>query len=379
MSMHLVLFFTKGVSVRTWAMMGMLAREIAIYRRFIAKGFRVSFVTYGDAGDLDYSEQLSGIEILCNAHDLPLEDYESRLFSLHENTLRDCCVIKTNQTFGAELALDVARFFKKPFVARCGYMWSKNTALEKGYDSPEAVHARAVEERVFTASHRVLVTTEAMKADVASRIPSAASKTVVIPNYVDTEVFKPDALGRDENSLLFVGRIAPEKNLDSLLEAIRPLEAKLVLIGEGRLRPELQKRFGTLDGRVTWEGNVPNAELPGYINRATAFVLPSLYEGHPKALLEAMSCGTPVIGTNSSGIKELIRHGANGYLCGTDAVSLRKGIHEVLTRPDLRSELGRNARQFVLDNYALEKIAAIEAELLRNVADQPELVGPSEA
>ncbi len=90
MSMHLVIFFTRGVSLRTWAMMGMLAREIAIYRRFIADGFRVSFVTYGDARDLDYSEQLGGIEILCNDRDLPLEEYESRLFSLHESSLRGC-------------------------------------------------------------------------------------------------------------------------------------------------------------------------------------------------------------------------------------------------------------------------------------------------
>jgi glycosyltransferase involved in cell wall biosynthesis len=371
MSMHLVLFFTRGVSLRTWAMMGMLAREIAIYRRFISDGFRVSFITYGDACDLDYSENLGGIEILCNQHDLPLEEYESRLLSLHESSLRDCSVIKTNQTYGAELALNAARFYDKPFVARCGYMWSKNTALEKGYDSPEAVHARAVEEKVFSASNKVVVTTEAMRAEVASRIPSAALKTVVIPNYVDTEVFKPDSSQRDENSLVFIGRISPEKNLDSLLEAIRPLDVTLILIGEGRLRPKLQRRFEALDGRVTWEGNVPNIELPAHINRAAAFVLPSLYEGHPKALLEAMACGTPVIGANSPGIKELIRHGQNGYLCGTDAISLRNGIQELLSRPELRAELGKNGRLFVLEHYSLEMIAAIEAELLREIAIQP--------
>jgi glycosyltransferase involved in cell wall biosynthesis len=371
MSIHLILFFTRGVSLRTWAMMGMLAREIAIYKRYIADGFRVGFVTYGDARDLCYSEQLDGIEILCNERGLPLEEYEKRLFSIHETSLKNCNVIKTNQTFGAELALDAALFFRKPFVARCGYMWSKNAALEKGYASAEAVHARAVEEKVFAASRKILVTTEEMRADLASRIPSAVKKTVVIPNYVDTEAFRPDSTEKDANSLVFVGRIAPEKNLDSLLEAIRSLEVKLVLIGEGRLRPELQKRFGALDGRVTWEGNVPNAELPAHINRSAAFVLPSLYEGHPKALLEAMACATPVIGADSSGIKELIRHRENGYLCGKDAVSLRNGIQELMAWPELRAKLGKNGRLFVLERFRLEKIAAIEAKLLREVANHP--------
>jgi glycosyltransferase involved in cell wall biosynthesis len=84
-----------------------------------------------------------------------------------------------------------------------------------------------------------------------------------------------------------------------------------------------------------------------------------------------MACGTPVIGANSPGIKELIRHGQNGYLCGTDAISLRNGIQELLSRPELRAELGKNGRLFVLEHYSLEMIAAIEAELLREIAIQP--------
>ncbi|HMK33911.1 MAG TPA: glycosyltransferase family 4 protein [Desulfomonilaceae bacterium] len=371
MNLHLVLFFTRGVSLRTWAMMGMLEREIAIYLRLIANGFRVTFVTYGNAGDLEYATHVGGIEIVCNERDLPLEEYESGLSSLHERSLLDCSLIKTNQIYGAELALAIARFYKKPFVARCGYMWSKNAGLEKGYDSPEATHARSVEEKVFAAANQVMVTTEAMQRDIATRIPAVSPRVAVVPNYVDTDVFRPGISTRDEKTLLFVGRISPEKNLQSLLEAILPLQVNLILIGEGRLRSELQTRFGALDGRVTWEGNVPNAQLPHYMNEATAFVLPSLYEGHPKALLEAMACGTPVLGADSSGIRELIRHGDNGLLCGPDPAALRLGIRELLSRPDLRFTLGRNARKFVLDHYSLDKIAAIEMELLRKVADQP--------
>ncbi len=79
----------------------------------------------------------------------------------------------------------------------------------------------------------------------------------------------------------------------------------LTLIGEGRLRPELQRRFSNLDGRVTWEGNVSNSQLPDYFNRAEIFVLLSLYEGHPKTLIEAMACGLPAIGADSRGSGKL--------------------------------------------------------------------------
>ncbi len=138
---------------------------------------------------------------------------------------------------------------------------------------------------------------------------------------------------RDETTLIFVGRIAPEKNLSALLEAIQPLQVRLVLIGEGKIRPELQRRFPSLNGRISWEGNVPNSELPEYLNRAGLFILPSLYEGHPKALIEAMACGLPVIGADSPGIRELIRHGETGYLCGTEPESIRKAIQDLLDQP----------------------------------------------
>ncbi len=264
MNIHLVLFFTRGVSLRTWSMMGMLEREVAIYKRLVRRGFEVTFVTYGSAADLVYAEKVDGIRILCNQTDLPPEVYENSLCSLHRDTLDSCHIIKTNQIYGADLALAASQVFQKPLVARCGYMWSQNAAREHGIDSEAAIHAREIEEKVFRGANRVVVTTPAMRSDVLRRIPDAAPKIAVIPNYVDTDVFRPDCAVRDESTLIFVGRIAPEKNLPALLEAIQPLEVRLTLIGEGKIRPELQQRFASLDGRISWEGNVPNSELPRY-------------------------------------------------------------------------------------------------------------------
>jgi glycosyltransferase involved in cell wall biosynthesis len=370
MSIHLVLFFTRGVSLRTWSMMGMLEREIAIYKRLLRRGFKVSFVTYGSATDLDYSDQLDGIRILCNRTGLPPEVYENSLCSLHEDSLGNCHVIKTNQIYGADLALSACQTFQKPLVARCGYLWSQNAAREHGPTSEAAVHAREVEEKVFRGADRVVVTTAAMREDVLKRIPDAASKIAVIPNYVDTDVFRPQPVVRDETALIFIGRIAPEKNLAALFEAIEPLPVRLTIIGEGKIRPELQRNFESLNGRISWEGNVPNSELPERLNGAAMFVLPSLYEGHPKALIEAMSCGLPVIGADSPGIRELIHHEETGYLCSSDAAGIRKAIQELLASPTLRARIGQHAREYVMGNYSLDKILESELALLEKTARQ---------
>lgn len=368
MKTHLVLFFTRGVSLRTWSMVGMLEREIAVYRRLLDRGFDVSFVTYGDGADLDYAEALGGIRVLCNRDGLPPERYEAMLLAVHGKVLGTASVFKTNQTNGAELALWAGQTLGKPLIARCGYLWSLNAEREYGQDGQWAIEARRVESKVFPAAQRVVVTTEAMRQNIIARMPEVAGRVVVIPNYVDTESFRPIIGEEQANTLLFVGRIAPEKNLDALLEAIEPLPVKVTLVGEGRLRPALQSRFAGLDSRVTWEGNVPNAQLPAYMNRASVCVLPSFYEGHPKVILEAMACAKAVLGTDSPGIRELIRHGDTGWLCGTDPLSIRAAIGELLAGPGLRTALGANARRFVLETHSLDRVLEQEIAVITDVA-----------
>lgn len=364
---YLILFFTHGVSLKTWDDVGMFDREVALYRRLQDCGVRVSFVTYGDAGDLRYTNRIPDIEIHCNRWGLPPRWYARLLPLLHSRHLWRADVYKTNQTNGADVALRAARLWRKPLIARCGYMWSEFAARQQGPNSKTARHAEEVERTVFDAARRVVVTTPAMQQDVAERIPLASERTVVIPNYVDTEHFSPPVGRREEREIIFVGRLSPQKNVEALLEAVQPLEVKLTLIGDGELRAEMGARFGTLNGRVHWQGNVPNSELPHYLNRAGLFILPSHYEGHPKALIEAMACELPVIGADSPGIRELIHHGETGWLCDTNPDGIRTAIEQLLARPQLRAELGHNARQYVLEHFSLDRIVELEVTLLREL------------
>ncbi len=367
MKKHLGLFFTKGVSLGTWAQVGNLTRELAIYKRLVRRGWDVSFVTYGDASDHEYSESLEGINIVCNEEGISPEVYEAELVNIHGERFKEFSIIKTNQMYGADIALGVAKKFSRPFIARCGYLWSVNSAKENGSDSEKAIEADRVERQAFSEADAISLTTDAMKADVVRRLPQCESKIRIIPNYVDTSTFKPMDCEKIRNQIIFVGRIAPEKNLSALFEAIRPLDVKLVIIGDGPQRKELEDRFPDLSDKVSWLGNLPNSELPLQINRSAIFALPSFYEGHPKALIEAMACGIAVIGCNSPGVREIIRHGQTGLLSDPDFESIRSAIEKLLNLTDLADILGGNASKYIQESFSLDEIERLEIKMLSEV------------
>ena len=364
---HVTLFFTKGISLRTWDEIGMLDREVALYRHLQARGVNVTFVTYGNARDLCYADRITGIRILANRWCLKPKLYRSLLPILHGPFLARASVYKTNQMDGADIALNAARLWRKPLVARCGYMWSEFIANQYGKGSTKARNARKQEEVIFNAAKRIVVTTPSMQKDVMRRVPGAANRAVVIPNYVDTNRFHPMRENPGEDEIIFVGRLSTQKNVAALLEAVQSLNVKITLIGDGELKAPLKHRFGTLNGRLRWQGNVPNSELPVHLNRASLFILPSHYEGHPKALMEAMACGLPVIGADSPGIREIVRHGETGWLCRTDPKSIRKAIQELLALPEMRAELGRQARHFIKEQFSLDRVVDMELALLREI------------
>jgi glycosyltransferase involved in cell wall biosynthesis len=145
-------------------------------------------------------------------------------------------------------------------------------------------------------------------------------------------------------------------------------DAKLVVIGNGPLRDELTREAKESGIDVQFLGSLPNYELPSELNRSEIFVLPSSYEGHPKALLEAMACGLPVIGTDVPGIREVIDHGQTGYLCQPTPEDVKRAITQVLGDKELSRQMGERARQFVVENYSIEKVLEQELAVLNSLA-----------
>ena len=204
--MHLVLFFTRGMSLNAWDGVGMFDREVALYERLRDRGVSVSFVTYGNFAELQYQNRLKGIQILCNRWNLPNRVYEKFLHRFHGNALKSSDLIKTNQMNGAQIALRCGRFWKKPLIARCGYMWSQFAWSENG----SASKIEQLENEIFSSAERIVVTTDQMKQNIGQRLPQQNEKTFVVPNYVQTDRFAPDPDSQREYELLYVGRLAEQ-------------------------------------------------------------------------------------------------------------------------------------------------------------------------
>jgi len=358
---------TRGLSLRSWQDGGMFAREVALYKRLRDLGIEVGIITYGDSSERGFADGLNGIRILYNQWGLPTLLYAMLIPNLHRDWLKGTNLIKSNQINGAEVALRSAQTFGKPFIARCGFMWSMHTASAHGEWSLRAQYSRYIEQRVFSVADCIIVTTDAMVENVKSRFPQSANKVARIPNYVETDRFAPNATVSPNIDLLFVGRLTPQKNLENLLLAIQSTKFSLAIAGSGISRVELEERYGTMDGRVRWLGTVPNSELPDLFRRARLFVQPSLYEGHPKALLEALASGIPVLGTRVPGIRALIQHDENGWLCETSAESIRTAIQRLMVDEELRRRLGKKGRECVLENFGLDRVVESELKLYEEV------------
>jgi len=366
-SIRLVLFFSKDVSLKDWDVIGMFDREVEIYKRLCYLGVSISFITYGDSDDLAYQSRIKGINILCNKWNIKNVIYQKYLYLIHWKYLINCDVIKTNQANGSEIALTAAKFWKKPLLGRMGYLLSDFVAKKTDGSEDAILKAIKMEDNLFNLSNRIIVTTESMANSIKARSHRFAEKTIIIPNYVDTDCFMPDDSASKDFDLIFIGRLSHQKNIKVLLEAVKYLNIKVLIIGDGELRKGLQSQYGDLNGSITWKSNIPNHDLPSYLNRSRIFILPSLYEGHPKALIEAMSCGLAAIGANSPGISELIIHNYNGWLCDISSESISNEIQFLLNNSDLCSKLGENARKYVIENFALDHIINLEMNAYESI------------
>lgn len=366
---RLILFFTGGFSLKKWDEAGLLGRETAVYRALRPHLGDITFVTYGNFRDLPYAAYLDGINIVCNKWRLPSRWYIFLLSRLYPMFWREPALFKSNQVLGADIALKAARRSGKKFIARCGYLPSTQVIWRHGIDSVEAQKVQQLETTLFQGADQVVVTTPVMRDIIVERCQVRAEKVKIIPNYVDVGRFKPPSTPRKLKQLCYVGRLEEVKNVSALLDAVNGLDVELIIIGGGGLKESLEAKAREEQLPVRFLGNIPNTELPAHLNRASLFVLPSHLEHHPKALLEAMACGLPAIGTNVFGTRELIHHRETGYLCGTSSEEIRAAIQDLMSDTKLQAHISRNAREFVAEHFSLKRVVQMELELLAGLAN----------
>ena len=358
----LALFFTTGVSLKTWHHIGMIDREVAVYDK-LSKYFKhIYFLTYGGEEDLRFKDYLADNTTIVPKKYVP----NSLLYSfilpfIHRKILKKVDILKTNQMFGSWSAVLTKLIYRNKLVVRTGYMLSIHF-MKRNPKSKRKWVMKSIERLAYKFANGI-ITSSQTNFEYVEKIYHPPSTHVMIPNYVGTNIFKPMDVAKRKGSICFVGRLTQQKNLFALLEALEGLPYTLSIIGSGEQREQLKEFARKNQVNVSFLGNIPNHELPEILNQHELFILPSLWEGMPKTLLEAMSCGLPVIGTKIDGIREVIEHGRNGILCDADSGSIRQAIISVMEDKELKDTLSMNARKTVEEKFSLEKLIDKELEL----------------
>ncbi len=184
--------------------------------------------------------------------------------------------------------------------------------------------------------------------------------TYVIGNGVDIGEFYPQNGKNKENYILFVGRLDFRKGIFDLLESWKIVisqnkDCELIIVGKGPLEKKIREFLimNNIEMRVKLFGFVSRENLVKLYQNAKICVIPSHYEGLPTVLLEAMACGLPVISTEVSGSKDVIKDNYNGMFVPTQSPEkLAFKILYLLNNENLQSSLGYNARKTVEAEYS---------------------------
>lgn len=363
----LALFFTKGMSFAEWERIGMLRREVLPYQELAKRHKKLYIITYGGDGERKYASLFpSNVRILPKRIPVPSTLYSVLIPLLYWRELRRVEISKTNQMSGSWAAVLTKYLHGTKLIVRCGYEWLE--VMEKRGYATWKLRAAALLERVAYTAAEVVVFSNAPDKEYARRrfgIPS--SKMRIVPNFVDTEFFSPRKTPRETDRIIFVGKLTNQKNVSSLISAVSGLPLRLVVVGDGPLRGELEEQTKKTGGDIEFKGNLSQERLVKEFAKSSVFVLPSLYEGHPKALLEAMSCGMVCLGTDVKGIAEIIRHGENGYLCKPTAESISHALKEIIVRGKPPLSVGEEARETIRERFGADQVLQEEFRLYQEI------------
>lgn len=192
---------------------------------------------------------------------------------------------------------------------------------------------------------------------------------------IDSEAFTPAAGVRSETPVFaYLGRLKRYKSVDLVIRGFARAAvpgSRLEIAGAGDYRPDLERLAASLDlaDRVTFLGRISEPEKLQLLRRAWALVFTSPKEGWGITNLEAAACGTPVVASDSPGIRESVRHGSTGYLTAHgDVDALAVSIRRIASSRSLVEELGRQARVFA-EGFTWERAAAETEGHLREVTE----------
>ncbi len=250
----------------------------------------------------------------------------------------------------------LAKKWEVPLVISALGTIERKVAYEGSYTSKQIIEA-------MNFASNVLSVSEDLKLHIVN-LGISENKVHVVPNGVDIEKFKSVGkeharnllnLPQNKNIVLFVGALRKIKGVDYLIEAAKNFvnpDTELYMVGrDDGLKKSLEKKARELkiSNYIKYTGPVNHEEIPLWISASDILVLPSLSEGRPNVVLEALSCEVPVVATDVGGIPELMVNGDTGYLVpAKDPAALSDKINKLLNDESRRVKMGHFGRKSII-------------------------------
>lgn len=243
----------------------------------------------------------------------------------------------------------VQSFFKKPYIVT-GH-GGDVTSLNKGI-------IKKLKVRCLKKASHVTVVSNYLKERVEELASHEIEEPSVISMGVDTSKFGKQYRVEnyfnqgDKKVVLFVGRLAEKKGVTYLIEAMKSVDAILVIVGDGPLHDKLVEQAKEQGNKIRFVGSKTHEELKTIYASADIFVAPSIVakdgdqEGVPTTIMEAMASGLPVISTNTGGIADIIVDGENGYLIEEKSViEISDNIRKIFNDCNLLFDFGKKSQK----------------------------------
>ena len=257
------------------------------------------------------------------------------------------------------------------------------TYVARWPDENSQVGGHHAMQQALSRSRRLISSLQQLQADtLVLTTPAAATRLAnrewvrericFLPHGIDTDMFSPQApldaqrIGEQDNSdlsILFLANVVRRKGIFTLLDAFAEVArqfptAKLRIAGDGTELAAAKERAALMDcaARVEFVGRQDREQVPELYRNCSVYCLPSFGEPHAGTLVEAMSCGKPVVSTDSGGTPHLVTPQGGLLVPAGNASALSRALCEVLKDPVRRAEMGRHNRRLVEDTMSWQSV-----------------------
>lgn len=350
----------------------------ALAHELTERGHRVALLVHGTEQDRGYVNPR--VDVLRWPSPRPTRLADAHFFHRLLRQRLPCCLISN---FGADnIMIAVGALRRVPIRIR----WCHTMSSQKDLDSPAGARFRLWLLRLRARLVYRLVThhvanSEAMKQDLISSFGVPERRCVVFANGLEDPLVSPAALCARvppaPSKLICVGRLTWSKGQDILIRAVARLqsdlpELTLEFVGDGSARGDYEKLAHELGvaSRCIFRGILPHSEVLEKMAAAWATIVPSRAEAFGLVNIESMAVGTPVLGSRTGGIAEIVRDCLDGFLFTPgDDRQLAARMLELARGPDLRAQMSVNCRRRFLERYELARAVSLQSEWLSRLIE----------